>query len=149
MRHVTSAPYSAAATRNGRNALCAYGHHLGIAFQLIDDTLDYTGDSRELGKPVGNDIQEGKATLPFIFALENAKPNEQARLREIFNTEKIEPADFKELRDLVIRTGGIDYTQHQAVVHVEKAKAALQIFPPCPTREILSDISDFVIVRRK
>ena len=132
-----------------QNALRAYGHNLGIAFQLIDDTLDYTGDARELGKPVGNDIQEGKATLPLIFALQNAKPKEQARLREIFNAEKIEPPDFKELRDLVVRTGGIDYTQHQAMVHVAKAKTALQIFSPCPTREILSDISDFVIVRRK
>lgn len=131
-----------------QNALRAYGHNLGIAFQLIDDTLDYTGDAKELGKPVGNDIQEGKATLPLIFALKNGRPAEQARLREIFNAEKIEPEDFKELRDLVVRSGGIDYTQRQAMLHVQRAKAALQAFPPCPTREILTDISDFVIIRR-
>lgn len=131
-----------------QNALRTYGHNLGIAFQLIDDTLDYTGNARELGKPVGNDIQEGKATLPLIFALKNGKPAEQARLREIFSAEKIEPEDFLELRDIVVRAGGIDYTQRQAMLHVEKANAALQVFPPSPTRETLTDISNFVIVRR-
>jgi len=131
-----------------QNALRAYGHNLGIAFQLIDDTLDYTGDAKELGKPVGNDIQEGKATLPLIFALRNSKPAEHSRLREIFNAETIAPEEFKELRDLVVRSGGIDYTQRQAMLHVQKAKAALQGFPSCPTREILTDISDFVIIRR-
>jgi octaprenyl-diphosphate synthase len=135
-------------TSEQEKALRAYGHNLGIAFQLIDDTLDYTGNAKELGKPVGNDIQEGKATLPLIFVLKNGKQAEQARLREIFNAETISREDFHEVRDLVTRSGGIDYTQHQAMMHIRRAKEALQDFPAGSTREILMDISDFVIVRR-
>lgn len=129
-------------------ALRDYGHHLGIAFQLIDDTLDYTGDSKELGKPVGNDIQEGKATLPLICALRNGKPSEKKRLMEIFSSDKIPPADFLELKELVTRSGGIEYTRHLAREHIVLAKRAMEVFPGHPTKSILEDIADYVILRR-
>ncbi len=129
-------------------ALSEYGHNLGIAFQLVDDTLDYTGDVRELGKPVGNDIQEGKATLPLICALRNGKPSENARLREIFSADTVRVEDFAEIRDLVIRSGGIDYTLNLAGEYVHKAKQALRHFPAHSTRDILCDIADYVLYRR-
>lgn len=129
-------------------ALKDYGYHLGIAFQLIDDTLDYTGDEKELGKPVGNDIQEGKATLPLIAALRNGHSAERDRLREIFSTEEIPAELFAEVRDLVIRSGGIDYTKRLAVEHVQSAKRAIEIFPSNSVRETLMDIADYVIYRR-
>lgn len=129
-------------------ALRVYGHNLGISFQLTDDALDYTGNANELGKPVGNDIQEGKATLPFICALRNARPAEKKRLREIFSSDEIPPEIFAEVKDVVARSGGIEYTQCLAAEHVAKAKEALRIFPDHPSKEILLDIADYVICRR-
>lgn len=129
-------------------ALNSYGHNLGIAFQLIDDTLDYTGESQELGKPVGNDIQEGKATLPLISALETGRAADRKRLRDIFSADEISPEDFSEVKELVTRSGGIDYTKQLAIKHVHKAKEALNIFPEHATKEVLTDIADYVICRR-
>lgn len=129
-------------------AMKTYGHNLGIAFQLIDDTLDYTGDVREMGKPVGNDIQEGKATLPLISALRNGRPEDRARLTAIFSADEIHPGDFAEVRDIVVRSGGIEYTRDLAIQNVESAKAVLGIFPDGPTKEVLVDIADYVIYRR-
>ena len=129
-------------------ALRNYGHHLGISFQLIDDTLYYTGDVKELGKPVGNDIQEGKATLPLIRAFHNATSSEQKRLREIFSADEIHPEDFYELRDIAARRGGIEYTQRLAMQHIQQAKEAIAIFPAHPTKAILQHIADYVICRR-
>lgn len=129
-------------------ALRDYGHYLGIAFQLIDDSLDFTGEVEELGKPVGNDIQEGKATLPLINALGKAKAAERLRIQHIFNSEEISESDVTELRDFVVRTGGIEYTQELAAQYSGKAKETLRIFPEGPVKEILEDIADYVIWRR-
>ncbi|GLI36051.1 polyprenyl synthetase family protein [Desulforhabdus amnigena] len=129
-------------------ALRAYGHHLGIAFQLVDDTLDYTGDVKELGKPVGNDIREGKATLPLIYTIKKAKPSVKKRLGEIFCAEEILPENFLEVREMVMRSGGIEYTLHSAIEHVQKAKESLDIFPAHPTKETLVEIADYVLCRR-
>ncbi len=129
-------------------ALSAYGHNLGIAFQLIDDTLDFTGEAEELGKPVGNDIQEGKATLPLIHALRNAKPAERLRLRQIFSSEEITARDEMELKNLVVRTGGIEYTRELAAMHANQARKALRIFPDGPAKEILDDTAGYVVCRR-
>lgn len=129
-------------------ALRDYGHNLGIAFQLIDDTLDYTGDAEELGKPVGNDIQEGKATLPFIFALRSGTAAVKKRLMEIFSAEKVPSTDFLELKELVTRSGGIEYTRRLAMDHIERAKKAIEVFPTHPTKEILRDMADYVVCRR-
>ncbi|MGV8073669.1 MAG: polyprenyl synthetase family protein [Syntrophobacteraceae bacterium] len=130
-------------------SLSTYGHSLGIAFQLIDDTLDYMGDVKELGKPVGNDIREGKATLPLIFALRNGRPADKKRLRDIFSSEHILVEDFNEVREAVIRAGGIEYTQQLAMRHVQTAKEALDVFSAHhPTKEILIDLADYVLFRR-
>ena len=132
----------------GEKALKAYGHNLGIAFQLIDDTLDFTGEAEELGKPVGNDLKEGKATLPLIYALRNAKAAERLRLRQIFTSEHIPAKEISEISDLVLRSGGIEYTYNQACSHSMRAKEALRIFPQGPVKEILEDIAAYVVCRR-
>jgi octaprenyl-diphosphate synthase len=129
-------------------ALRSYGHHLGIAFQLIDDSLDFTGKLEELGKPIGNDVQEGKATLPLIHALHHSQPEEREQLQKIFSAEKIFPKDFERMQDLVVRTGGIERTVRLAMEHVQQAKNVLNIFDENPTKEVLSDIADYVIYRR-
>jgi octaprenyl-diphosphate synthase len=129
-------------------ALRSYGHHLGIAFQLIDDALDYTGDSKELGKPVGNDLQEGKATLPLIHAMRSSSPSGQRRLRDLFSAELLRPEDIEEIRQIVHLAGGIEYTQQKAFEHVHTAKEALEVFAAHPTRDVLVDLADYVICRR-
>ncbi len=135
-------------TETQQRAMRVYGHNLGIAFQLVDDTLDYTGDVKELGKPIGNDIQEGKATLPLIHALRNGRQSAQERLRQIFSDEIIPPEAFDEVRDLVTQSGGIAYTQQRALEHVQRAKSALAAFSDHPTKDLLTDIADYVIFRR-
>jgi octaprenyl-diphosphate synthase len=129
-------------------ALTTYGLNLGIAFQLIDDTLDYTGDADELGKPIGNDIQQGKATLPLIFVLRNCNAAEKERIKNLFNAEPMLPEHFHEIRECVTESGGIAYAGQRALEYVEKAKEAIQIFPHHPTKEILLDLADYVICRR-
>jgi len=129
-------------------ALRSFGLSLGLAFQLIDDALDYMGSPNELGKPVGNDLREGKATLPLICALMNGRSAEKSRLREIFSEEEITREAFDEIRNLVIQSGGIEYTQRLAMEYVQKAKAALHIFPSNPTKTLLCDMADYVIYRR-
>jgi octaprenyl-diphosphate synthase len=129
-------------------ALRLYGHHLGIAFQLTDDALDFTGKLEELGKPIGNDVQEGKATLPLIHTMHHSSPEERDQLREIFSADKILPKDFERLQGIVLRSGGIDRTIRLAVDHVQQAKDVLGVFPDCPTREVMLDIADYVIHRR-
>lgn len=135
-------------TETQQRAMRSYGHNLGIAFQLVDDTLDYTGDVKELGKPVGNDIQEGKATLPLIHALRNGRQSAQERLRQLFSDEIIPAEAFDEVRELVTQSGGIAYTQQRAVEHVDRAKASLAAFEDHPTKDLLTDIADYVIFRR-
>jgi octaprenyl-diphosphate synthase len=129
-------------------ALGVYGFNLGIAFQLIDDTLDYTGDVNELGKPIGNDIQQGKATLPLIYALRNGNAAEKKKLKELFSADVIPLDRFHEIREWVTHSGGITYARELASSYVESAKEALQVFPLHPTKEILLDLADYVICRR-
>ena len=130
-------------------ALKTYGHNLGIAFQLIDDALDFTGETEELGKPVGNDLQEGKATLPLIHALQNAKASERLRLKQVFTSEHISAKEMSEISNLVVRNGGIEYTNSLARLHSMRAKEALRIFPQSPVKEILEDVADYVVCRRR
>jgi octaprenyl-diphosphate synthase len=129
-------------------ALRSYGLHIGIAFQLIDDALDYTGDAEELGKPICNDIQEGKATLPLIHAMRNGSPAQRRRLKQIFAADKVLPEDIQEVRELVTQAGGIGYTCDLALKHSLQAREAIAIFPPGPVREILEDITEYIVCRR-
>jgi len=129
-------------------ALRDYGYHLGVAFQLVDDTLDYTGDTSELGKPVGNDIQEGKATLPLIAAFRQAPTKDRDRIKKIFSADAIGGDEFREVVALVRRNGGIEYTERLAREHVLRAKRTLDNFPEHPSKAVLTDIADYVICRR-
>lgn len=129
-------------------ALRVYGHHLGIAFQLVDDALDYTGEASELGKPVGNDLQEGKATLPLIYTMREASLADQRRVRDLFSADSLHPENIEEVRRIVHLAGGIEYTQRRASEHIHIAKDALGMFPDHPAKDILNDLADYVICRR-
>jgi octaprenyl-diphosphate synthase len=127
-------------------ALARYGKHLGIAFQLIDDALDYQGDSGELGKNVGDDLAEGKPTLPLIHALANSDAREAALIREAIEqggTEQQAP-----ILEMVERSGGLDYTARLAECEAEKAEEALADLPASPYREALAGLARFAVSRR-
>jgi octaprenyl-diphosphate synthase len=129
-------------------ALGDYGHHLGLAFQMADDLLDYTLDSAALGKKVGADLREGKLTLPVIHALQQTEGPDRQWIKELIQAGDFTPTQFQRLIDLLLRHGGLEYTRRCAAAQVEQAKTALAIFPACAERGVLDDIADFALVRK-
>ncbi len=129
-------------------ALTDYGHHLGLAFQMADDLLDYTQDLSSMGKLPGADLREGKLTLPLIHALSRAPATDRKRMTAILANPDFTSDQFVALKEMLHCHGGIDYTQVQAAAHIQTAKATLQPFGKSPTREILMDIADYALVRK-
>jgi len=128
-----------------REALRLYGRHLGIAFQLVDDVMDYLSSSEEMGKNVGDDLAEGKATLPLIHAMREGSPEERALVREAIRKGGLD--DLAPILDIVHRTGAIDYTKAQARAQVDSALAALADLPPSSFRDTLTDIARMAVER--
>jgi octaprenyl-diphosphate synthase len=127
-------------------ALTRYGKHLGIAFQLIDDALDYEGDSGELGKNVGDDLAEGKPTLPLIHALAHSDAMSAAIIRDVIEqggTEQQAP-----ILEMVERSGGLEYTARLAEGEAKKAEAELAALPASPYRDALAALARFSVSRR-
>ncbi len=136
-------------TTEEEEALAAYGMDLGIAFQFMDDALDYVADQREFGKECGHDLLEGKVTLPLICALERCTAGERAKVAEIVENEDLPAEDLRYVVDLIHTYGGIDYTRERAKALVASAKGHLACFPPSPAREALSRLADYVVSRSK
>ncbi len=128
-------------------ALGDYGHHLGMAFQMADDLLDYTLDSNVLGKQVGADLREGKLTLPVIYALDRISREDRRWLIAMLEARSFTPAQFQRLIDLLKSCGGIDYTRQCARDHVAAAIGALNRFDGNGTRNLLTDIAQYALVR--
>ena len=133
---------------DGRMALKRFGEYLGYAFQITDDLLDYVGVSKETGKDVGTDFKEGKVTLPFILAAENASDTDRKRLVSLLKDEEPTPAHFEEARELMAKYGAFERTREKARSFVEKALHELGRFEPSPTRALLEDLTRFILVRR-
>ena len=106
-------------------ALSCYGANLGIAFQMADDLIDYTSDTRALGKKAGADLREGKLTLPVIAALDAAADQDRARMGAIIANPQFTMDEFEELKGLLERYGGMEYTRNKAREHVHIAKGGL------------------------
>jgi octaprenyl-diphosphate synthase len=130
-------------------ALSDYGHNLGLAFQMADDLLDYTSDTKILGKEVGADLKEGKLTLPVIYSLKAADMKDRSRMEKIIKNKYFSVNDFKTLVELLKKYKGISYTQKMAKEHIAKAKKALSIFEPSETKEILIKIADYALNRKE
>lgn len=131
--------------REVEEALAAYGLHLGTAFQLIDDALDYESTAGELGKNLGDDLADGKPTLPLIYALNAAAPAEAAVL-----TRAIEQGDreaFLEVHAIVRSTGAIEYTHRRANEEADKAIARLSVLEDSPYKRSLEDLAHFSVNR--
>ena len=119
-------------------ACAAYGRALGTAFQLVDDLLDYEGNSDELGKNVGDDLREGKPTLPLLVAMERSTEPERALIRHAI--EEGEPHRLAEILAIVRRTGALDATRAAAADEAAKARAVLSALPPSRAREALLEL---------
>jgi len=139
---------SAGASTDRCRALRQYGQDLGLAFQLVDDALDYSGDSDELGKNPGDDFREGKATLPLLLAIARTGPVEREFwLRTVDRREQTD-ADFERARELMRQTGALQATLDLARGYADSAKAALAEFPAIGWRPALEDLADFAVARR-
>ncbi|WP_197426920.1 polyprenyl synthetase family protein [Caulobacter sp. CCH9-E1] len=129
------------------DALKAYGLNLGLAFQLVDDALDYGGATETLGKNAGDDFREGKATLPLLLAIARSGPREAEFWERAVGRREQTEADFRRARELIIGTGALDATLDLATDYADKAKAALAIFPANDWRESLESLADFAVSR--
>lgn len=114
-----------------------FGWNLGMAFQLVDDILDFTSRESVLGKPVGNDLREGKVTLPLIHALESATQEERARVAAVLESNSYDETPFSEILTIVNRYGGIERTRRRANEFIAKARTLLEVFPESPAQRAL------------
>jgi octaprenyl-diphosphate synthase len=120
-------------------ACAVYGRAMGTAFQLVDDLLDYEGSSAELGKNVGDDLREGKPTLPLLLAMERAAPEERQLIRHAI--EHGEQEKLPEIQAIVRRTGALQATRHAAEQEADRARAALAMLPATRARAALLDLA--------
>jgi octaprenyl-diphosphate synthase len=129
-------------------ALREYGFNLGVTFQLVDDLLDFTGDARAVGKPVGGDLREGKVTLPLIHMLQQSPDGHAAEIvREVIASRHVSPEQWSELLRQLKDHASIDYAQRRAVEFAERAKKPLYAFPPSSERDALLALPDYVLSR--
>ena len=131
--------------REIEQSMVDYGRHLGTAFQLVDDVLDYKATAEELGKNLGDDLAEGKPTLPVIYALAHAPAAEAARLREAIETGGID--DLDQITRLIETSGGLEYTARMARREKELAVEALGRLPASKYRDALVTLADFAVAR--
>jgi len=132
-------------SRGDEDALGAFGLKLGIAYQLVDDVLDYSADPVQTGKNLGDDLAEGKATLPLIYARDHACAKEADTLRQA-----IERGGTERLATVLAAietTGALAYVHERALAYAADAKAGLMLFPASPHRDALQALADFVIER--
>ncbi len=129
-------------------ALAGYGHNIGIAFQMADDLLDYTSDTKALGKEIGADLREGKLTLPVIYSLAKADAGDRDRMETIIQNTEFSPVDFQTLKDMLKKYGGIEYTRQKATEHINSAINALSIFDNSESKDILLMLAEYVLERK-
>ncbi|MCM0084078.1 polyprenyl synthetase family protein [Geomonas sp. Red32] len=137
------------ATPELQQAVADYGMELGIAFQLMDDTLDYTANEEQFGKSIGHDLEEGKITLPLIHTLQCCTPAERDIIAAVVDKEELSDDDFASVFSLVHRYGGIEHTVAAARERVARCKEHLEKFPASPVREAMAELADYVVTRVK
>jgi octaprenyl-diphosphate synthase len=124
-----------------------YAWNLGIAFQLVDDILDFTSREKILGKPVGNDLREGKVTLPLIYALETADAEERKLVETVLADGNYDQVPFSKILHVLNRHRGIERAQERAESFTEKARAIIAQFPESPYQRALAAVTDLVTAR--
>jgi len=126
------------APRDIEDACANFGRSLGTAFQLVDDLLDYEGDTTALGKNVGDDLREGKPTLPLLYAMSHGTPDESALIRHAIEQGEVER--LAEIVQIVRRTGAIDATREAARREAEHARAQLAALPDSDAKNLLLEL---------
>jgi geranylgeranyl pyrophosphate synthase len=130
--------------------LTDYGMNLGIAFQIIDDVLDYTEDQATIGKPAGNDLRQGMVTLPLIYALQEQPQNGYyQRVHSLLNGSAHSDEDINAVVGWVTGGTSVDRSLADAQMYAEKARAALYHFPASSDRAVLDELIDFVVLRKR
>lgn len=124
-----------------------YGFNLGIMFQLIDDLLDFTGESETIGKPIGGDLREGKITLPVIHLLKHGGVEANTLVRAIVQDRDVTPDNWARVKALLAEHRSIEYAYKRAVEFGEAAKSHLEMFPDSHEREALMALADYVLYR--
>ena len=133
------------ATPEVEKALAAYGMHLGTAFQLIDDVLDYSGQETDTGKHLGDDLAEGKPTLPLIYVIQRGTPEQAACVRKAI--EEGGRDDFPLVLDAIRQSGALDHARARAVREAEQARAAIQCLGDSNYRKALLQLTLFAVER--
>jgi len=133
------------APREIEDALGSYGMHLGTAFQIIDDVLDYSGETDLIGKNVGDDLAEGKPTLPLLYAMKHGTQQEAEIIRDAITNG--DSSNFQRILAIVRKTGALEHAQRQADAESKLATAALSTLPSSQYKEALLQLSAFAVTR--
>jgi octaprenyl-diphosphate synthase len=139
---MTNAPLSV------RQALRSYGYHVGMAFQIVDDLLDYRGDKAKTGKPLATDFREGQATLPLIYLRSMLTENEAQVARSKFGN-GISDDEVRMIADWMDTRGAFSAAEKAARAHVDQALECLAHLPETPTRDLLQAVAEYVVRRQK
>jgi octaprenyl-diphosphate synthase len=133
--------------KDREQALREFGFNLGIAFQVVDDLLDYTADETALGKPVGGDLREGKVTLPIIYLLQRGGAEADGLIRSVVADRAVSKEQWREIVRLLREHGTPDMAYAKALEYATRAKSALDVFPPSREKEALMALADYVLSR--
>lgn len=129
-----------------KQAMKVYGKHLGMAFQIADDVLDLQGDVSITGKNIGDDLSEGKMTLPMIYARDHSTPKQKEIIRAAISSKSSE--NFSQILKIVSETGGVDYSLNRAREHSIIALEALEGLPESKYKQVLSELTRFAVSRQ-
>jgi len=132
-----------------QKSLADFGMSLGIAFQLMDDTLDYIATEEEFGKSIGHDLEEGKITLPLIHTLRHCTPAEREIIEVVVEQDEMGLDDFRRVSDLVKNYGGITYTVDAAKRYIDECRSQLAVFEAGPVAAALLGLADYVVTRNR
>ncbi len=135
------------ATEDRQDALFRFGQYLGIAFQVADDTLDYTANGDRLGKTLGQDLRQGKATLPLLHLLQQCSEQDRRMITDRMETRTLTEADLERILSLMTTHGSIAYAMDRARAYVAAAKRELEIVEDCTARRALCVAADYMITR--
>lgn len=123
-----------------QDKMASFGRKIGTAFQLLDDWLDYAGDEAVLGKKVGDDLREGKLTLPLIYLIKEGKADEAAFIKDVLSAKEISQSDFTEVFSMVKRSSALDYTLEKAHFFAEEAQSSLLELPDSNYKQTLINL---------
>ena len=124
-----------------------YGLNVGLAFQLVDDVLDFTSNESTLGKPVGSDLKEGKLTLPLIYLMRDGDARDRERVRKMLRDKNLNDRDKDAILAMVRSCRTADRALEKAHNYAQQAKACLRDFPACPAKDALLSIPDYIVER--